>query len=709
MSTKNPQTNPYRLRPADLEWQGDTPRASDYQDIYFLPEQGLAESEYVFLHHNQLAERWQQLPANSPSKVFTIAETGFGTGLNFLASWRLWEQAAPSDWQLHYLSTEKHPLTPEDLARALSALPELAPWVQPLLANYPLLITGQHLLKFQHGRINLHLLLGDSGDGLEQLRASDHPAFASSGPKVDAWFLDGFAPSRNPAMWNDSLYQLIRELSKTGTTLATFTAASEVRRGLERQGFELSRPKGFGSKRNMLCGTLGAATTMPSPHDDQRKPRRVTAPWYINSYINSYTDNKQQPAGKHVAIIGAGLAGLSSAHAMAQRGWQVTVVERAAQLAQGASGNPQGMLYTKLSAEAGALNQFALASYLYALRHYKSLIDAESNPQIIRFCGVLQLAIGAKNRKIMPAIQQVFGGMDKLVQFVDAHQASALAGIKLDHEGWFYPEAGWASPAAICQAYSQHANIEMRYHSDVLSIQRIKTATHNHAWRLSGGSEVGSEGQTLLEADVLIIANSRDAQNFEQSRSLPLQTIRGQVSELPDTSAGQLQTVLCHEGYVTPPIDGHLSLGATFDKNDSDTTLRPLDHQRNIDSLLGAVPSLAPADPALWQRATGRAALRCASPDYLPLVGPLAQREALIERFALLGKDARQAIDKPGCYYPGLYTNLAHGSRGLTSTPLCSELLAAIICAEPLPLPRQLVTALNPARFIIRDVIRNKL
>lgn len=707
MPNINSQADPYRLRPADLEWHGDTPRATDYQDIYFLPEQGLAESDYVFLQHNQLADRWQQLPANTPNKIFTIAETGFGTGLNFLASWRLWEQTAPANWQLHYVSTEKHPLTPEDLARALGALPELAHWVQPLLANYPLMIAGQHLLKFQHGRVNLHLLLGDTCDGLEQLRISDHPAYGNSGPTINAWFLDGFAPSRNPSMWNDTLYRLIRDLSEAGTTLATFTAASEVRRGLERQGFSLSRPKGFGTKRNMLCGVLSSISSPTSNNHSKRDQNRAVAPWYINK--------ERRPTGKRVAVIGAGLAGLSTAYAMAQRGWQVTVVERAAKLAQGASGNPQGMFYTKLSAEAGTLNQFALASYLYALRHYQSLATTNLSPEAIQFCGVLQLAIGAKNRKILPAIQRVFQGMDQLVQFVDAQQASALAGIKLDYEGWFYPGAGWASPVAICQAYSQHPNIEMRYHSEVLSIQSVETTTNDHAWRLYAASDAregdarDARGQALLDADVLIIANSRDALHFEQSRELPLQTIRGQISELPDSSAGRLKTVLCHEGYVTPPIDGHLSLGATFDKNDSDTGLRALDHQRNIDSLLSAVPDLAPVDPALWEQPGGRAALRCASPDYLPLIGPLPQRQALIERFAPLAKNARHAIAEPGCYYPGLYINLAHGSRGLTSTPLCSELLAAIICAEPLPLPRQLATALNPARFTIRDVIRNKL
>lgn len=701
MQKTKSQANPYRLRPADLEWQGDTPRATDYQDIYFLPEQGLAESDYVFLQHNRLAERWQQLAASSsPNKIFTLAETGFGSGLNFLASWRLWEQSAPADWQLHYISTEKHPLTPEDLARALGALPELTPWVQPLLANYPLLIAGQHLLKFQQGRVNLHLLLGDTCDGLEQLRASDHPAFDHSGPTVNAWFLDGFAPSRNPSMWNDTLYRLIRDLSETGTSLATFTAASDVRRGLERQGFKLSRPKGFGSKRNMLCGVLDS-DSHPSPSSDAKPQRsRARAPWYINL--------EQHTAGKRVAVIGAGLAGLSSAHAMAQRGWHVTVVERAAQLAHGASGNPQGMFYTKLSAEAGALNQFALSSYLYALRYYQNLAGTHLGPELIQFCGVLQLAMSAKDRKILPAIQQTFEGIEQLVQFVDARQASALAGIKLEHEGWFYPGAGWASPFAICQAYSQHPNIEMRYHSEVLSIQSVETRTNDHVWQLHN-AQTDERGKALLEAEVLIIANSRDAIHFEQSCSLPLQTIRGQISEVPDSSAGQLKTVLCHEGYVTPPINGQLNLGATFDKNDDDTTLRSLDHQRNIDSLLSAVPALTPPDPTLWEQPAGRAALRCSSPDYLPLVGPLPQRQALIERFAALGKDARQGIAEPGCYYPGLYINVAHGSRGLTSTPLCSELLAALICAEPLPLPRQLATALNPARFTIRDVIRNKL
>lgn len=209
----------------------------------------------------------------------------------------------------------------------------------------------------------------------------------------------------------------------------------------------------------------------------------------------------------------------------------------------------------------------------------------------------------------------------------------------------------------------------------------------------------------------MVIANSRDALQFEQSQSVPAKAIRGQITLLETSEvSSSLKTVICHEGYVTPAINNTHNLGATFDNGDTDTSTRLEDHQRNLDSLQRMVPSLLSEHQAIDANTlSGRAGLRCTSPDYLPIVGPLHNQQQFLEDYALLRKNAHSDIATPGSYYPNLYINIGHGSRGLTSTPLCSELIAAMICAEAPPLPRHLVTALNPARFVIRDLIRNKL
>ena len=703
---------PYQLDYAELNWrEGDIPCATQFDDIYFSGLQGLQESEYVFLQHNQLQQRWQQLDNTAPAgkRCFTIAETGFGTGLNFLAAWQLWQQYAPDNWQLHFISCEKHPLRRNDLRRALSLWPELQGHAEQLCNDYPCLIPGHHLLKFDRGQVNLHLLLGDAIDGLQQLRCSDQPVLAATGTaNIDAWFLDGFAPGKNPSLWTEQLYHLMAQLSAPGTTLATFTAAGDVRRGLAAQGFAMAKDKGFGHKREMLSGIFtppqAIAQTAETPPSNtaaaptKRNPSKgIKAPWYIHQH-----QHQQPPVIHKATVIGGGLAGTSSAYALAQRGWQVTLVERNAELAQGASGNPQGMLYTKLSPEAGKLNQFTLSSYLYALRFYRQLAQQQClSPQQLDFCGVLQLANNDKALKLLRQLQQLFADQTELVQFLDSQQASAIAGIELNHPGWYFPQAGWLSPADLCRRLAEHPRINILYNREVLDLQQQAAQ-----WQLKDAS-----GQTIDSSPVVVIANSRDAQLFQQTQQLPLKTIRGQITAVDaGETLTKLKTVLCHDGYLTPAINGRHTLGATFDNNDSDTTLRAEDHRKNLHSLMRAVPALeSELGNVDANHLSGRASLRCSSPDYLPLLGPVPNYPQFLQDYAPLRKNAHLPVNITGCYHPGLYLNIAHGSRGLTSTPLCSELLAATICSEIPPLPRELVSALNPARFIIRDLIRNKI
>jgi tRNA 5-methylaminomethyl-2-thiouridine biosynthesis bifunctional protein len=683
------EPSPFQLQYAELEWQpGDVPVAKHYGDIYFSKQHGLHETEYVFLQHNQLAQRWQQLDKKTAREhIFTIAETGFGTGLNFLASWRLWKQFAPEHARLHFISVEKHPLQLNDLQRSLASWPQLQPFAEQLISHYPVLVSGHHLLNFDADRVTLHLLLGDALDCLEQLRATDRPELAiTTQQRVDAWFLDGFAPAKNPDLWNEKLYTIIAQLSKSGTTLATFTAAGDVRRGLAEQGFNMQKVPGFGLKREMLTGIFDRHK-LPSP-----PLQKFKAPWYFNSHSLE---------GKRAVVIGGGLAGTSSAYALAKRGWQVTLLERQQQLAQGASGNPQGMLYTKLSAQSHQLSQFTLSSYLYALRFYRHLVATKILPaEQLNFCGVLQLAIKPSEQKLYQQLQRSFAGLTSLVQFADPQQASIIAGMRIDHSACYFPQAGWLSPSALCQALATHPNIEIRYNTTVLSLDYAE-----RQWQLSDATSF------LTAADTVIIANSSDARLFSQTQELPLKTIRGQISLL-DSSAelSALNTVISHEGYITPAINDRHSLGATFDINDSSTEIRIADHQRNLASLQKALPAIAEyiegVNPALL---AGRVGLRCTSPDYLPLVGPVPTQAQFLQDYAPLRYDANRAISHPGSYYPGLYINVAHGSRGLTSIPLGSELLAATINHEPVPVPRALNQALNPARFIIRDLIRNRI
>ena len=681
--SKNNQPSPYQLETAKLEWRDEQiPVSSEYDDIYFSTQHGLDETEYVFLQHNHLAQRWQKLDT-SANKHFTIAETGFGTGLNFLAAWRLWQQLAHTNCQLHFISVEKHPLTQNDLHKALQSWPQLQAFSKQLIEQYPPLIPGQHTLSF--GNVSLHLLLGDANSGFEQCLNTHHPKFASDyGPKVDAWFLDGFAPSKNPSMWSDDLFSLISKLSGPGTTASTFTAAGIVKRGLESAGFTPQKVKGFGRKREMLTAKF---KEHPSPTTQKKRHK---APWAL--YPNP------EPI-KQVAVIGGGIAGCTTAFALAQKGLKVTLLERHSQLAQEASGNAQGMLFTKLSTQTGTLSRFGLSSYFFASRYYQNLKKQNIlNDNSVDFCGLLQLCQTEKQQLWLQELATLFNGHENWLNFVDAQQASHISHTNIKHPGYFLKSSGWVSPTALCHKLCQHPNIEVITEQQAI---QLNLQANNH-WQISN-----DKNQCIITCDAIVIANSHDAKHFAQTSQLPLKIIRGQITELSQEYFEQLpKAVICHEGYITPAIDGKVRFGATFDIGNPDKTTIQEDHHRNLTSLKQAIPEIIKQQPNSFE---GRANLRCTTPDYLPMVGQVGIRDDLITQFLPLNKDANRVIDEPGSYYPGLYINVAHGSKGLTSAPLCGELIASLITQQAAPLPRQLIEALNPARFIIRDIIRGKI
>lgn len=229
---------------AKLDWNDQQPFSAEYQDIYFSTDNGLLETEYVFLQGNDLLNRWQQTTVNT----FTIAETGFGTGLNFLSAAKLWLETAPKQATLHFISVEKHPLSLQDITSALQLWPDLTEFSLPLLAQYPVLIDKKTILLYD-GSVQLTLLLGDATEQLSRIT-----------DKADAWFLDGFSPTKNPEMWQTSLFEQIAMHSHVATTFATFTSAGMVRRGLAAAGFKVSKRAGFGKKREMIYGQLTEAS-----------------------------------------------------------------------------------------------------------------------------------------------------------------------------------------------------------------------------------------------------------------------------------------------------------------------------------------------------------------------------------------------------------------------------------------------------------------
>lgn len=648
---------------AQLDWdEQGRPHSRVFDDVYFSDQSGLEETRYVFLEQNRLQERFAALPVGGR---LVIGETGFGTGLNFLCAWQLFEQHAVAGARLHFVSVEKYPLSHADLQRALALWPELQPFAEQLLQQYVAIHQGFQRLVLDNGRVTLTLLIGDVLEQLPQLDA-----------QVDAWFLDGFAPAKNPEMWTAELFAELARLAAPGSTISTFTSTGWVRRLINAAGFKMKRTPGIGHKWEILRGEfLGWPETAPLP--------TRAKPWFARPV--------PVEGERKALVIGGGLAGCATAASLAARGWQVSLLERHAALAQEASGNPQGVLYLKLSAHGTALSQMIVAGFGHTrrlLEHLHRGVDWDG-------CGVLQLAFDTKEAQRQAQLAQAFA--PDLLHLLDRDQAQARAGIALEHGGLFFPEGGWVHPPALCQWQASQTGITVLPHTHVLDLRRVDD--HWQAW----------DGEHLLaSAPVVVLAGAAEVQRFAD---LPLKRIRGQITRLPQTAESQaLSTVVCAEGYVAPPRLGEHTLGASFDFKNEDLTPTAADHAGNLTMLHDISTDLAQRlhadtlDPSVLQ---GRAAFRCTSPDYLPIVGPLADSMAFNQAYALLRKDARSVPDTPCPWLDGLYVNSGHGSRGLITAPLSAELLAAWLDDEPLPVPRSVADACHPNRFAVRGLVRS--
>ncbi len=701
---------------AHVEWdrQG-LPSSAEFDDIYFSKSNGIAESRYVFLDANNLTERWSTLTDDS---IFSIGETGFGTGLNFLLAWQLWAARKNKNAaHLHFISVEKYPLKLNDLEQALTLWPELSPFSEALIQSYPPQpMSDIHRLQFPEYNVSLTLCFGEASECFEQLAPittagpsveQQNYGVGRCSPHIDAWFLDGFAPSKNPDMWSENLFSAIKQLSNQHSSFATFTAASAVRKQLSEIGFTCRKINGFGKKREMLVGNFSASEdtytqyesrqTTPPTHFREYKHQKIEAEpsWHLN-------DRSELPPVKHCIVVGGGLAGCHTAFALAQKNINVTLIEKEPKLAQHASGNKQGIVYAKLSPYDSPLNTFNLNALLYATQFYDTLkLYEHAGDQ----CGVLHLATSETSKKQYQAFCQHFQECPQFAQWLNIDECESISGVKSNYPALYLPQTGWLSPAAVCSHLVDHPNIRVVTRS---ALSRLEYC--NQRWQVSLSPQKSGDIDSL-SGDAVVMANAYAASSLSFTDHLPLKRIRGQVSHLPvDQSSQKLRSVLCGDGYIAPATGGHHCVGASFNLHSFDPKICPEDHQENLNKLAQLSPELskesaATADGSL----SGKVGFRCTTPDYFPIVGPAPDIEQMTTNFAFLSKKANAVIDSLGSYHPHLYVNLGHGSRGLCYTPLAAETLACQIAGHPLPISRSLLKHLHPGRFLIRDLMRNKI
>jgi tRNA 5-methylaminomethyl-2-thiouridine biosynthesis bifunctional protein len=496
------------LQPARLHLRGQTPWSVQFEDVYHSAAGGPAQARHVFLQGNGLPQRW------AGRSRFVILETGFGLGINFLTTWQAWRRDPARCARLHYVAIEKHPFSLEDLRTLHAGYSELKQEAAELHAKWPVLVAGAHRLEFEG--VVLTLFFADIGVARDLRLAAD------------AFYLDGFAPAKNPDMWTPAVMRSLSRLAAHGATAATWSVASSVRHALEATGFAVEKRAGFGEKREMLTARSLRSLNLSGPRE-----RKAT-------------------------VVGAGLAGAAVCERLCARGWEVMLVERHAQPAQEASGNHAGTFHPIVTPDDSVFARLTRAGFLYGVSNW-------SNYPNLRWdrCGVLQLARDAREE----ASQQrsVEGLPADYAAYATREEASRHAGVPVTAPGVWFPQGGWVQPRSLVQAQLDACGTRLR-------------------------RTFGEELKSIEPETVTILCNSSEAPELHPVPHLRLRRVRGQLTYLPEQALEPPHAVLLRGGMLLPPVEGICVAGATFDIDDEEPSLREESHASNLERLERIVP-----------------------------------------------------------------------------------------------------------------------
>ena len=643
------------IEPAEPEF---TPDGEAFSSVYgdrFASAQGaIAQARHVFLGGNDLPARWRG------RRQFVILETGFGLGNNFLAAWDAWRHDAARPFRLHVVSIERHPMHGASFSRLAPLEAGLQSLREQLAQAWPEHIEGVHRLAFDDDRVTLTLVLGDVLDSARHLHLG-----------VDAFFLDGFAPGKNPRMWQPEVMKALAAVARPGATLATYTAARMVRDALALAGFEAHRVPGFGPKRHMLRGQL----------DPARRRRSLPPLPYAGE--------------RDAVVIGAGLAGSACADALARRGWQVRLFDRAGVIAPDASGLPSGLLHPWLARDDNLAARLSRSGFLYALRRLRALSAAapaqSPGPPWWQATGVFHACDSRAEWQSLAALIRQRAWPASFAQAMTRDEAVAVLGVRPGADGIWFAGAPLVNAGRWCAAMVQSDPQRIRLESGcILALEPI-----DGGWRLQL-----TDGRAV-EVPVVVIANARAARALWPMPEAELTGLSGCLSLFPADTFAPLRAGLSADGYVIPGLLGQAAVGATYDRDADNGELASLDvaaaHEANGDRAQAALGQAAGRRPV--GHFTGS---RCASRDRQPLAGRLVQ--ATPAELADLARSGAHLADLPR--HTNLASLVALGSRGLSLAPLLGEWVGSDLEGEPAPLFKDQIASVDPARFALRTARR---
>ena len=672
-------------------------------------------------------------------KPFIIAEAGFGTGLNVLLTLQAYQKVllsfgplpvepltlgplsskplsskplpskllpskpffskqsgqksnTPNDTNTNdllasiiFISIEKYPLSKTQLTQSLSIFPELKEFSDQLIAQYPDSSvathaensSNEHQLSFFNGKFILKLIFSDAEQALAKISIMNKRQNGKADKGlVDAWYIDGFSPEKNPEMWSEKLFEQIARLSKEQATLSTFTVSGKVRQQLKQVGFRITKQTSNNDKKEITTGVY-------------QQNHQTNLGYQLRSNINK---------PQQVSIIGGGIASACAAYILTQHDIKVTLYCKDNNIAQGASSNATAALYPLLHQQQDDISLFYQQAFWRAKSLYQKLHD-DGYKFCHDWCGLLEVSYKTALEKRQKSFEKINAWPENLIKSINKETASNISGIPLKNGGLFMPNAGWIAPQELVEQLFKAAadtnKLRIETNIDVNKIQH-----KNDKWQLST-----NKGE--LTANILIICGGAETIKLNIIDQLPLTSVRGQVTSMKTNSQMKnLSTVLCHKGYLTPSNNEQHCIGATFEKNSFDTTTKTEDDEFNLEMLNKCLPELE--NWTVADIAKSKARLRCMTPDHLPMVGSVPDIDKHKDLYQHLSKDKNWPYNQPAPVIKNLYVMTGFGARGLCSAPLLADILAADLCGTPYPVDNKLLFNLAPNRFVIRDLIRSK-
>lgn len=689
-----------KVKTANIEWRDGMPFNLDFDDIYFSPHNGLAESQHVYVDGCQLLTDW----SNKPQKHFYLAELGFGSGLNFLLTYQHWKkQSADNNSQLqkqqkklHYIAIEKHPFCLKDLTKACKLWPELNEFSNKLLINYPSTTYGRHQLDFSKDNLTLSLFFMPVETALDELineNKNQQKLLA-----IDHWFLDGFAPKKNPQMWSQTIISKIQSLSKIGSKIATFSVASHIKTPPKNCGFSIKKIKGYARKREMLTAVL--EKTIPA--EKTTPTAKQTSSTYINIKYETpwYFSKSLKPAGK-IAIIGAGIAGCATAYYLAQANLDCDIFDTEKDVAQKASGVSAGLVHPQLTADMNISSQLSWLAYLYLLRFIQQLTPSEAEKLIISQ-GVERVFNCPQQKQAIDAITQIFNLQQWIKPAgINAKNSSAV----------FYPQAIALDSYQLCRLLLNKSLINKNISTNrkIFFQQKIQQISRqDNYWQIRTSKNIYDYSQIVFCTG----ANYQLLKPFIQlPLHIPIHVTRGQTCHIQaeNINLNAIQTnYIVEKIYAVKQKLGDLVIGASFDES-INTQLDYQLNQKTQDQLLTQGKALFKKSGLvnLFNREVseiplhGKVGYRLHTRDRMPLVGAMPDEKKLVKDFSGLGQKRLKSNLITNYNLSGLWLNTAYGSHGLLYALLLSRHLASFIAGEISPLNQQISHAINPARFML--------